>query len=215
MVTQIPAPPRVWLPENLLGNSLFLPGHLVNQRGQTSYEGMGICTVDRWQVWLNSVDVTSGGIRTSQMYQLVPSLDLSKTYTLGVCDSSNNITVVSGVFSKGAETENETTKIEMAILDGYAEVIIGNAGKDKTYIWAALYEGAYTTDTLPPYVPRPYAVELAECQRYYRAFRDVNIPCSNNPEGTYITGSGPSKIRCGRYPATLLRFLTVRCIMAI
>ena len=129
------------------------------------------------------------------MYQLVPSLDLSKTYTLGVCDSSNNITVVSGVFSKGAETENETTKIEMAILDGYAEVIIGNAGKDKTYIWAALYEGAYTTDTLPPYVPRPYAVELAECQRYYRAFRDVNIPCSNNPEGTYITGFLPVDMR--------------------
>ena len=25
----------------------------------------------------------------------------------------------------------------------------------------------YTADTLPPYVPRPYSAELAECQRYY------------------------------------------------
>ena len=33
--------------------------------------------------------------------------------------------------------------------------------------WAALYEGEYTADTLPPYVPKGYAEELAECQRYY------------------------------------------------
>lgn len=33
--------------------------------------------------------------------------------------------------------------------------------------WAALYEGEYTADTLPPYIPKGYAVELLECQRYY------------------------------------------------
>lgn len=35
--------------------------------------------------------------------------------------------------------------------------------------WAALYEGSYTADTLPPYTPKGYAEELAECQRYYQA----------------------------------------------
>lgn len=34
--------------------------------------------------------------------------------------------------------------------------------------WAALYEGEYTAETLPPYVPKGYAAELAECLRYYR-----------------------------------------------
>lgn len=34
--------------------------------------------------------------------------------------------------------------------------------------WAALYEGSYTADTLPPYTPKGYAAELAECQRYYQ-----------------------------------------------
>ena len=37
-----------------------------------------------------------------------------------------------------------------------------------TIAWAALYEGAYTADTLPAYVPKGYSAELAECQRYYR-----------------------------------------------
>lgn len=33
--------------------------------------------------------------------------------------------------------------------------------------YAALYEGAYTAETLPAYQPKGYAAELAECQRYY------------------------------------------------
>lgn len=36
-----------------------------------------------------------------------------------------------------------------------------------------LYEGAYTADTLPPYVPKGYAAELAECKRYYQT-RDIS-----------------------------------------
>ena len=40
--------------------------------------------------------------------------------------------------------------------------------------WAALYEGEYTTETLPPYVPKGYAAELAECLRYYRKIKADN-----------------------------------------
>ena len=40
--------------------------------------------------------------------------------------------------------------------------------------WAALYEGEYTAETLPPYVPKGYAVELAECLRYYRRITATN-----------------------------------------
>lgn len=38
--------------------------------------------------------------------------------------------------------------------------------------WAALYEGSYTAETLPPYVPKGYAAELAECQRYCRVYKN-------------------------------------------
>ena len=37
--------------------------------------------------------------------------------------------------------------------------------------WAALYEGEYTAETLPLYVPKGYAAELAECLRYYRKIK--------------------------------------------
>jgi hypothetical protein len=40
--------------------------------------------------------------------------------------------------------------------------------------WAALYEGEYTAETLPPYVPKGYAAELAECLRYYRRIKADN-----------------------------------------
>ena len=161
------------IPVNLLVNSCFLPKYRINQRGLTSYEGMGIYTIDRWQVWLNSVDVVHGGVRTSQMYQLLAGLDLSKTYTFAVCDTEGSVTAVSGVFGEGPETINGTTKVRLSILDGYAEVVVENAEKGRTYIWAALYEGTYTADTLPLYIPKGYAAELAECQRYYRRYSQL------------------------------------------
>ena len=37
--------------------------------------------------------------------------------------------------------------------------------------WAALYEGEYTAETLPPYEPKGYAEEMAECLRYYRQIK--------------------------------------------
>ena len=40
--------------------------------------------------------------------------------------------------------------------------------------WAALYEDEYTAETLPPYVPKGYAAELAECLRYYLRITATN-----------------------------------------
>lgn len=37
--------------------------------------------------------------------------------------------------------------------------------------WMALYKGTYTADTLPSYMPKGYAQELLECQRFY--FRTI------------------------------------------
>lgn len=33
--------------------------------------------------------------------------------------------------------------------------------------WAALYEGSYTAETMPPYVPKGYVAELENCRRYF------------------------------------------------
>lgn len=45
--------------------------------------------------------------------------------------------------------------------------VYANQGVTVAFDWAALYEGEYTADNLPPYVPKGYTVELMECMRYY------------------------------------------------
>ena len=41
-------------------------------------------------------------------------------------------------------------------------------------VWAALYEGVYTEDTLPEFRTKDRLTELAECYRYYRVFNFTN-----------------------------------------
>ena len=76
---------------------------------------------------------------------------------------------------------------DMAMLfyPGYADV-----GGSAVFKWAALYEGSYTADTLPDYVPKGYAAELAECQRYYQQYNTNEMSAVGNSE------SGITYIRC-------------------
>lgn len=58
-------------------------------------------------------------------------------------------------------TASEDT-MAMLYYPGYS-----TSGGSTVLHWAALYEGTYTADTLPAYVYKGYAAELAECQRYF------------------------------------------------
>ena len=43
-------------------------------------------------------------------------------------------------------------------------VQINNAqGHTNTIVWAALYEGNYTVDTLPNYIPKDKLIEMSNC----------------------------------------------------
>lgn len=55
--------------------------------------------------------------------------------------------------------------------------------------WAALYEGEYTVETLPPYKPKGYMVELNECRRYYQKF--------GNSFKTGVITTGGTMLRLG------------------
>lgn len=44
-----------------------------------------------------------------------------------------------------------------------------------TIAWAALYEGDFTSDNKPVYMPKGYAAELLECKRYFRYVRGGGI----------------------------------------
>ena len=60
------------------------------------------------------------------------------------------------------------------VVNVYISPDTGSTGTAAVVRWAALYEGEYTAETLPPYVPKGYAAELAECLRYYRKITATN-----------------------------------------
>lgn len=154
-------------PRNLLDNSDFR--NPVNQRGQGSYSG-ATYTIDRWRTWGSSdvVTLNSNGITISAdalwQYLKETTPESGKTYTAAVKLADGTISVASGVlqstgysfgnehFSVGIDENNKSLYFRL---------------KGGSYVWAALYIGEFTADTLPPYQSRGYAAELVECMRYY------------------------------------------------
>lgn len=148
---------------NLLDNSDFT--NPVNQRGASSYSEVGY-TIDRWRTWTApaTVSVQSGYVSfTKPLYQYVPTAKTDQTYTLAVCNTNNQVFLYSGKPQDLTGTAHLGLYYDTNI--GTPYVLIGaGVGNLK---WAALYEGEYTADTLPPYVSKGYAAELLECQRYF------------------------------------------------
>ena len=173
---------------NLLDNSDFI--HPINQRGETSKQASWVYWIDRWlsDTEKTAAQLTSSGIRLPataeknlRILQRVPLERIKKgqSYTIAAYDASGNVFCVSGVFdgeqltgdaSSGGKywlslNKGDNLTYWYCILDAYADI---------TVKCTALYEGEYTAETLPPYVPKGYAAELAECLRYYRRITATN-----------------------------------------
>ena len=173
---------------NLLDNSDFV--HPINQRGETSKQASWVYWIDRWlaDTEKTAAQLTSSGIRLPataeknlRILQRVPLERIKKgqSYTIAAYDASGNVFCVSGVFdgeqltgdaSSGGKywlslNKGDNLTYWYCILDAYADI---------TVKCTALYEGEYTAETLPPYVPKGYAAELAECLRYYRRITATN-----------------------------------------
>ncbi len=156
---------------NLLDNSDFR--NPVNQRGATSYTGSGVSktyTIDRWATWQNvsdGIQITADGITIADGVELVQytaseCFKAGKTYTFAAMQSNGELSVLTVNYGSAAESDNITVSWEGAYEVGFSFYL-----KSGTYEWAALYEGEYTADTLPEYIPKGYTAELLECQRYY------------------------------------------------
>ena len=160
---------------NLLDNSDFR--NPVNQRGQSSYTANGY-TIDRWMVYDGSITLFDGYVATTgQMYQFIAGLNLDTVYTFAIKNDSG-ICVVSCAPSGEGVASLGNAKIKLTNSGEYAQVVIEPSEGYATAgaYWAALYEGEYTADTLPEYVPKGYGVELVECMRYYyKIHRDADI----------------------------------------
>ena len=161
------APEYYIQPRNLLDNSDFR--NPVNQRGQTDYTNNGY-TIDRWELYSGAVGVSSlGYITTSgQMYQKI-AIPTDKVYTFAI-ENDAGIALVTGIPANGIHSATlGNALIKLATISGYVEVVIEPSEGHNVAgaYWAALYEGSYTAETLPPYVPKGYTAELVECMRYY------------------------------------------------
>ena len=154
------APEYYTNPRNLLDNSDFR--NPVNQRGQTSYIGsdQGQYTIDRWKIWnKETLNVNDGYIeiigRAYQYYPLNTFKNTVHTFAAKKFDG----TIITTTFNPNQESIQDIYG-NLLGSDGWSTIIGLTNGQ---YVWAALYEGSYTADTLPPYVPKGYAAELAAC----------------------------------------------------
>ena len=161
---------------NLLDNSNFL--NPINQRGKTAYEsGFGMA-IDRW--YLGHSAASSGGKASLTIYKG----GISVRNTTGEAQSYAYIQtrvakeeVAEGkaytfAYKRNGEIVLLTLSSEHVANDieqyGFLPLSIENKNVNEANIeWAALYEGVYTAETLPPYAPKGYAAEMAECKRYY------------------------------------------------
>lgn len=175
------APAYYLQPRNLLDNSDFR--NPVNQRGASSYSGNFVRSIDRWLAAEGpsgsvSVKIEDGGITFTTsgggIVYLIQRfekgyLDLSKQHTIVAYMADGTVS-----FSGYIDTSEET-------MDS-VNVTFPSGSKIKC---VALYEGSYTADTLPPYVPKGYAAELAECQRYFQTIPYYFAQNSVNTNSNY------------------------------
>lgn len=143
------------------------PDFRINQRGKTSYSASGY-TVDRWQyreISGNVVTPTSYGISTtSGMIQYVENIGryAGETFTFSGELQNGTVQSVTGVLSS------------MTVSNNYMQFTLRSNGTDcactlkqGNWKWTKFELG----DEATPFYPRPYADELALCQRYYEECR--------------------------------------------
>lgn len=163
------APEYYIQPRNLLDNSDFR--NPVNQRGQTSYT-VSEYTIDRWYISGGSCTIENGnGVIVSSLddpkmtfMQFLKNIDVEKVYTFAIKDIDGNVYLIRSTPGERIEEDTSFGTIIAKTLPGDITFAITiSAANSKKFIWAALYEGSYTADTLPPYVPKGYTAELTAC----------------------------------------------------
>lgn len=172
--------------KNLLDNSNFRD--FIAQAGVFGQHGTETYVGDRWRaVNLESATASKNGlvmttsVIAGHMYQVIP-VTPGVPHTIAIKGVGNSVQLAA--FGQGIDPLYGYIKDELSgifvlnftptkdecmilIYPGHSE-----SGGTATLEWAALYEGTYSAETLPPYVPNGYTAELAECQRYYVPIED-------------------------------------------
>ena len=194
------APEYYIQPYNLLDNSDFV--HPVAQAGVNGAHGATGYAVDRWMLTSGATvsqaadglkivsDKTSWTAGIQQRIEAKRFADVMTFAVRGVFPVACRLFVYigSGTTNFGiayfqGDAAERTLVLKLTKPDGltgdeavnmYISPDTDSTGTAAVVRWAALYEGEYTAETLPPYVPKGYAAELAECLRYYRRIKADN-----------------------------------------
>ena len=184
-------------PANLLDNSDFL--NPVAQAGVNGLHGSTAYAIDRWHRTTGAtVSLVSNGLKVvsdksnwvagiQQKIEAKRFADVMTFAVRGVFPVACRLFVYIGsgttnfgtAYFQGDPAERtlvlKLTKPSGLTGDEVVNIYIspdtGSTGTAAIIQWAALYEGEYTAETLPPYVPKGYTVELAECLRYYQKIK--------------------------------------------
>lgn len=185
---------------NLLDNSDFV--HPIAQAGVNGAHGATGYAVDRWMRTSGATvsqaadglkivsDKTSWTAGIQQRIEAKRFADVMTFAVRGVFPVACRLFVYigSGTTNFGTayfqgDAAERTLVLKLTKPDGltgdevvnmYISPDTGSTGTAAVVRWAALYEGEYTAETLPAYVPKGYAAELAECLRYYRRITATN-----------------------------------------
>lgn len=164
--------------QNLLDNSDFR--NPVMQAGLNGLHGTQKYPIDRWISWNDDVVLGNGFIQIqSSLDQRIDNskIDAAKNYTLALGLLDGTVLTYTGKIDVGFGTYSTM----YAGRDENDQVFV-RIGKTDPMVWAALYEGEYTSVTLPEYRPKGYSAELSACQRYYYYYNTdgngVFFPCT-------------------------------------
>lgn len=172
--------------ENLLDNSDFT--NPVNHRGLSVYENATRTTnIDRWvctpslsmSVSDGKISVTNGATGRNSLIQnfapqKTPQAGEAVTIAIktadgavhcGSCKTPVNAATYSTAFTMEDGTQARIYSADNTYPTRFALWV--PAGATIELVWAAVYKGEYTIDTLPTYHPKGYAAELAECSLYF------------------------------------------------
>lgn len=182
---------------NLLDNSDFR--NPVNQRGKVRYSGSGYC-IDRWksQTYYSFISISANQYLTLYIGNSGTEASMFQRIHIDKIKSGTKYTVAFKTYAGSVYSTTFTARVSMSEVtagspfnkvqfgyDGHYYVRLVTTNSTGVSIeWVALYEGSFTADELPAYIPKGYATELLECQRYYR--RDVT---ANRVICGYYTGS--------------------------
>jgi hypothetical protein len=149
-------------PYNLLDNSDFR--NPVNQRGETSYNADGY-TIDRWQIFvLSNTDGITSEVDFSNGYMYLGNKTyIQQRFKKGFLDSTKYYTV----YIEYADGEISVSEADLFFSNEKFDYINIHPYTLRNIKCVALYEGEYTADTVPTYIPKGYATEMAECLRYF------------------------------------------------